>query len=103
MFSGKASPHADTPLAGELFGNAYYREGSLKLLGLRPQVGFNAPPQPLKWQLFDIASDRGETRDIAPEQPVTVQRLKDAWQNYSKRVGVVFPPTGQDSKLATGE
>ena len=98
MLSGKASPHADTPLAGELFGNAYYREGSLKLLGLRPQVGFNAPPQPLKWQLFDIASDRGETRDIASEQPETVQRLKDAWLNYSKRVGVVFPPTGQGSK-----
>ncbi|WP_433739896.1 arylsulfatase [Pseudomonas putida] len=98
MLAGKASPHADTPLAGELFGNAYYREGSLKLLGLRPQVGFNAPPEPLKWQLFDIASDRGETHDIASEKPETVQRLKDAWQNYAKRVGVVFPSMDQGSK-----
>lgn len=98
MLAGKASPHADTPLAGELFGNAYYREGSLKLLGLRPQVGFNAPPGPLKWQLFDIASDRGETHDIASEKPETVQRLKDAWQDYAKRVGVVVPSMDQGSK-----
>ncbi|WP_433771616.1 arylsulfatase [Pseudomonas putida] len=98
MLAGKTSPHADSSLAGELFGNAYYREGSLKLLGLRPQVGFNVPPEPLKWQLFDIASDRGETHDIASEKPETVQRLKEAWQNYSKRVGVVFPSMDQGSK-----
>jgi arylsulfatase len=90
MLAGNGSPHGNDSLAGELFGNAYYREGNLKLLGLRPQAGFGASAQPLQWQLFDLAQDRGETTDLAASQPETVQRLKDAWLKYAEQVGVVF-------------
>jgi arylsulfatase len=92
MLAGKGSPHSNGTLAGELFGNAYYREGNLKLLGMRPQAGFGDNAQPLQWQLFDVAQDRGETTDLAAAQPETVQRLKDAWLKYAGQVGVVFPP-----------
>jgi arylsulfatase len=92
MLAGNAGPHSNGPLAGELFGNTYYRDGNFKLLGMRPQVGMGAPPQPLQWQLFDIAKDRGETRDLSAQQAETVQRMKDAWQAYAKQVGVAFPP-----------
>ncbi len=91
MLAGKGSPHATDSLAGELFGNAYYREGNLKLLGMRPQAGFGDNAQPLQWQLFDVAQDRGETTDLAAAQPQTVQRLKAAWLKYAQQVGVVFP------------
>lgn len=91
MLAGKGSPHADGALAGELFGNAYYREGDLKLLGMRPQVGLGDAAQPVQWQLFDVARDRGETTDLASKQPQTVERLKAAWMAYARRVGVVFP------------
>ena len=91
MLAGKGSPHATDSLAGELFGNAYYREGNLKLLGMRPQAGFGDNAQPLQWQLFDVAQDRGETTDLAAAQPETVQRLKAAWLKYAQQVGVVFP------------
>ncbi|MNE93852.1 Arylsulfatase [compost metagenome] len=77
-------------MAGELFGNAYYREGDLKLLGLRPQVGFGENAKPLQWQLFDMRTDRGETTDLATSQPQTVQRLEAAWLEYAKKVGIVF-------------
>ncbi|MBV6823240.1 arylsulfatase [Pseudomonas sp. PD9R] len=90
MLAGKGSPHTNDSLAGELFGNAYYREGSLKLLGMRPQAGFGDNAQPLQWQLFDVAQDRGETTDLAASQPDTVQRLKEAWLKYAEQVGVVF-------------
>jgi arylsulfatase len=90
MLAGQGSPHIHGSLAGELFGNAYYREGDLKLLGLRPQAGFGENAQPLQWQLFDLAKDRGETTDLAASQPETVQRLKDAWLKYAEQVGVVF-------------
>lgn len=90
MLAGNGSPHGNDSLAGELFGNAYYREGNLKLLGLRPQAGFGASAQPMQWQLFDLAQDRGETTDLAASQPETVQRLKDAWLKYAEQVGVVF-------------
>jgi arylsulfatase len=91
MLAGKGGPHGNDSLAGELFGNAYYREGNLKLLGMRPQAGFGDNAQPLQWQLFDVAQDRGETTDLAAAQPETVQRLKAAWMKYADQVGVVFP------------
>jgi arylsulfatase len=91
MLAGEGSPHRHDSLAGELFGNAYYREGNLKLLGIRPQAGFGGDAQPPQWQLFDVAQDRGETTDLAAARPETVQRLKDAWLKYAREVGVVFP------------
>jgi arylsulfatase A-like enzyme len=90
MLAGNGSPHSSDSLAGELFGNAYYREGDLKLLGLRPQVGFGENAKPLQWQLFDMRKDRGETTDLATSRPETVQRLEAAWFEYAKRVGIVF-------------
>jgi len=90
MLAGEGSPHGHDGLAGELFGNAYYREGNLKLLGIRPQAGFGGDAQPPQWQLFDVAQDRGETTDLAAARPETVQRLKAAWLKYAGEVGVVF-------------
>ncbi|MGO4003491.1 arylsulfatase [Pseudomonas fluorescens] len=92
LLAGKGSPHSDGRLAGELFGNAYYREGDLKLLGMRPQAGFGDNVQPLQWQLFDLQHDRGETTDLAAAQPDTVERLKGEWMKYAQEVGVVFAP-----------
>ncbi|MDR7283140.1 arylsulfatase [Pseudomonas corrugata] len=90
MLAGEGSPHSQDNLAGELFGNAYYREGNLKLLGIRPQTGFGGDAQPPQWQLFDVAQDRGESTDLAAARPETVQRLKAAWLRYAEQVGVVF-------------
>jgi arylsulfatase len=90
MLAGEGSPHSQDSLAGELFGNAYYREGNLKLLGIRPRTGFGGDAQPPQWQLFDVAQDRGETTDLAAARPETVQRLKAAWLQYAEQVGVVF-------------
>lgn len=101
MLAGKGSPHTDDTLAGELFGNAYYREGNLKLLGMRPQAGFGDNAQPPQWQLFDMANDRGETTDLAATQPDTVQRLKAAWLKYASQVGVVLPAAKGSSPTAS--
>lgn len=93
MLHGQASAHGQQGvLAGELFGNLYYREGNLKLLAVRPQGGFVNGSQPLRWQLFDMAKDRGERSDLAASQPDTLARLKQAWQGYARQVGVVAPP-----------
>ncbi len=79
-------------LAGELFGSRYYREGNLKLLGLVPWVKPGTPVPPLRWQLFDMSTDRGEQHDLSDSQPQTVERLKAAWVTYAQEVGVVQPP-----------
>lgn len=90
MLEGKAvAPRA---LAGELFGSLYYREGNLKLLGLRPWAMPGQAPQPLRWQLFDVSRDRGEVQDLSASDPQTFERLKQAWQGYAREVGVVSAP-----------
>ncbi|MEH6366011.1 MAG: arylsulfatase, partial [Pseudomonas marincola] len=95
MLSGKQEQAQQPVLAGELFGNAYYREGNMKLLGMRPQVGFGEAPKPPKWTLYDLSKDRGETNDLAGAQPEQVKRMQQAWGAYTKKVGVVFPPAAQ--------
>jgi arylsulfatase len=91
MLTGIGKASVRNSLAGELFGNAYYREGNLKLLGMRPQVGLGQAAQKPVWQLFDLSVDRGEINDLAQAQPQTVERLKQAWLRYAHEVGVVFP------------
>lgn len=95
MLSGKQEQAQQPVLAGELFGNAYYREGNMKLLGMRPRAGFGEAPQPPKWTLYDLSKDRGETNDLAGAQPEQVKRMQQAWRAYTKQVGVVFPPAAQ--------
>ncbi|NQD56564.1 arylsulfatase [Pseudomonas sp. CM25] len=93
MLKGKAAK--PRVFAGELFGSLYYREGNLKLLGLRPWALPGEAPKPLRWQLFDLSRDRGEVDDLSADSPQTLERLKRDWQNYATRVGVVSPPQEQ--------
>lgn len=96
ILTGKQAANAEPKvMAGELFGNAYYREGNLKLLGMRPQAALGDAPKPPVWKLYDLAKDRGETTDLAAQQPEQVKRMKQAWGAYAKQVGVVFPPAVQ--------
>ncbi|MNH17309.1 Arylsulfatase [compost metagenome] len=90
VLEGQKAP--EPVLAGELFGSRYYREGHLKLLGLVPWVGPGEVPPPVRWQLFDLALDRGEQHDLALEQPQMLARMQQAWQQYARQVGVVAPP-----------
>ncbi len=41
------------------------------------------------WHLYELASDPGETRNLAAEMPEVLVRLKDAWSRYAEEVGVV--------------
>ena len=93
MLQGKAAK--PRVFAGELFGSLYYREGNLKLLGLRPWALPGDAPKPLRWQLFDLSRDRGEVEDLSADSPQTLERLKRDWQSYATRVGVVSPPQEQ--------
>lgn len=70
-------------VAGELFGGRYVRERQWKLESVRDPFSDN------RWQLYDMATDRGETHDVAAERPDVVARLASEWDVYAKRVGVV--------------
>ena len=69
-------------IGSELFGRRALRQGDWKLVDLGQG-----------WQLFNIATDPGETRDLAGQEPGRVKALVAAWDQYSKETGVVMPST----------
>lgn len=42
-----------------------------------------------EWQLFNLAEDRSELKDLAKEKPELVSELVTDWQAYAKKTGVV--------------
>lgn len=65
----------------ELFGSRAIRQGDWKIT----DTGTGT------WQLFNIARDPGETRDLAAAEPARLQALTAEWDKYAKDVGVIIP------------
>lgn len=76
-FRGDGMP--ERTLAWEHEGNRGIRSGNWKLV-----ASFKGP-----WELYDLAADRTETRNLAEVQQVRVKALADEWQQWADRVGVV--------------
>ena len=87
VLAGQAEAvHAPTDWQGwELFGNRAIREGNWKLLWMCPPAGTG------EWQLYDLASDPGETTDLADDRPDIRDRLASHWDVYVKENNVVLP------------
>jgi arylsulfatase A-like enzyme len=77
-------PDAET--GWELFGRRAIRKGSWKALWLPEPVGTG------NWQLYDLSTDPGETRDLATTRPEVLGELMLAWQRYVAQTGVVLTP-----------
>jgi arylsulfatase A-like enzyme len=78
----------DEPIGFELLGWRAVRVGDWKVTWISEPFGVS------NWQLFDLAADPGETRDLADQKPELVQRLVEQWETYAKEVGVVLPEGG---------
>jgi arylsulfatase A-like enzyme len=80
---------ADPPHA-ELFwrygAHRAVRSGRYKLLQVRDE------PQ----QLYDLGTDIGETRDLAPAQPEIVKRLREQWEQWNSQL---IPPAWNHPNL----
>jgi arylsulfatase len=63
----------------EHIGNAAVRMGPWKLV--------READRP--WELYDIDSDRAETKDLASDHPDIVRQLSEDWSAWAARVGVV--------------
>jgi arylsulfatase len=105
--------------AGATYPSTYHgrpvlpHEGRSLMAEFRGDVNFRAPPERMLfwehegyravrevqwklvaphgglWELFDLAADRGETRNLAEQRPDIVQRLSDAYATWAARCGVV--------------
>jgi arylsulfatase len=72
-------------LAWELFGNRAVRQGPWKLRWQYKPLGKG------DWELFDLATDAAERKDLAAERPDKVKAMVALWDDYVRRNKVVLP------------
>ncbi|MHC5024628.1 MAG: arylsulfatase [Planctomycetota bacterium] len=75
---------ADEFIGGEMGNGKWMRQGDYKAISIAPPYGSG------EWELFNVAIDPGETRDIADEHPDLLEKLQAAWDRYAEDVGVVL-------------
>jgi arylsulfatase A-like enzyme len=68
------------PLFWERAGNRAVRKGDWKIVSTYPSY---------KWELYDLRTDRGETKDLAAERPEIVNELSVEYAKWAERTGVV--------------
>ncbi|KAK0210960.1 alkaline-phosphatase-like protein [Desarmillaria ectypa] len=82
----KAIHGSDDPAVGwELFGRAALRHGKWKILFM-PEWSHGTG----RWELYDLSTDAGETKDLSREQPEKLQELLILWDDYVRETGVVW-------------
>jgi arylsulfatase A-like enzyme len=72
-------------LAWEIFGNRAVRQGEWKL---RWQI---KPYGKGEWELFNVAKDPAERKDLAAQNPDKVKALLKIWDSYAKANNVIVP------------
>jgi arylsulfatase len=72
-------------LAWELFGNRAVRQGEWKLRWEYEPFGKGA------WELFNLAADPAERKDLAAEHPDKLQAMVSLWDSYVRANNVVLP------------
>jgi len=75
-------------LAWEIFGNRAVRQGEWKL---RWQI---KPYGKSDWELFNVAADPAERKDLAAEHPDKVKEMLALWDDYVKANNVILPSRG---------
>jgi arylsulfatase len=75
-------------LAWELFGNRAVRQGEWKL---RWQI---KPYGKSEWELFNVAKDPAERKDLAAQNPDKVKAMVALWDDYVRTNNVIVPGRG---------
>ncbi len=81
IFRGENRPD-DEPLFWEHFGGRVVRQDHWKLVALKDQ----------RWELYNLAKDRTETRDLAAKHPERGEELSALWQSWAERAQVLPRP-----------
>ncbi|MDB5118868.1 MAG: sulfatase [Sphingobacteriales bacterium] len=79
LFSGQELNRQE-PIFWERAGNRAVRKGDWKLVSIYPQY---------RWELYNLATDRGETKDLAQQNTPIVNELSSAYFEWAKKNGVV--------------
>jgi arylsulfatase A-like enzyme len=87
LMGKRASVHDASYSVGlELAGRAYFRKGNWKI------VNVEGPHRESTFQLFDVASDAGETTNLAERFPEKFRELMDGWRQFLKANDIRIAP-----------
>jgi arylsulfatase len=78
----------EEPVGWELLGWRALRMGKWKITWIDKPFGES------NWQLFDLESDPGETKDLSFDNPQEMQRLLKLWEAYENDVGIIYSGEG---------
>ncbi len=60
-------------------------------------------PHELQWELYNLADDRCEMHDLADTQPERVQAMAAEWEQWARRIGVIWEPSAKlDPQVPAG-
>jgi arylsulfatase A-like enzyme len=87
--------HAANDVMGwELFGKTGIRQGDWKIIQ-EPKADFWTTRNPLAenypWELYNLADDPTELRDLATIYPDKLQEMIALWEEYARENGVIIP------------
>ena len=85
LLNPRAVIHAPIIDNGEMFGRRYARKDNWKAVFIPEPTG------PSRWELFDLSTDAGETRDLAVKHPDILAGLRLQWLEYAYDTGVIVP------------
>lgn len=87
FLAGEADTIHDEDYVTTLYhdGRAYLRQGNWKISNLEP------PFDEDKFELFDLTTDPGESRNLAKDQPEKRVELIKLWRDERKRLGILLP------------
>jgi arylsulfatase len=87
LLAGKVdSPRSDQDYIGwEIFGNRAVRQGDWKLRWEWKPIGKG------EWELFNVAADPAERKDLAAERPEKVKEMIALWDSYARANHVILP------------
>lgn len=71
----------DEAIGFELYGRRAIRKGDWKIVWLWPPYG------PGRWELFNLAEDPSETKDLSESMPEKFAELVDDWDAYVVTTG----------------
>lgn len=75
-----------TSTGWELWGRRAVRQDGWKAVYVPDEDGVS------KWQLYELAKDRGEIEDLAAARPEKLEELLELWRAYVEETGVIEAP-----------
>lgn len=91
------------PIGWELFARAAMRKGDWKIVHIAKANGGVGEPNGDGWELFNVAEDPGETKDLAEVHPQKLKELLACWEEYVNECGIVWGENAFDPGLSIEE